>query len=336
MNEIVKYDNDLNLVAFKNFNKVENDVFFSLMWKLKEQQNKEVKLTFSELRRLINLRNMTNKEIEKSITDIGRKISSSLIELETETERQFFTIFQVLAVPKNTDDFYIRAKINEPFLYILNNFENGGFTMFELMEFSNLSSRYTQTLYRLLKQFRSTGYLKIKWDKFIALLDIPNSYNMGTIDNQILKPSIKELSENTLFSSNRVIFKNLKMKKIRGVGRGRPVTDIEFTFRKEDTDNKNEKLEKKTKKQLQQNRKEQEFKEQFYGKKFELDDVIHTCLNLLEQDDKLVLETEYYNKGLIRKNIKFDRLNQIKELIKDYEKNNQVKERTARKNMLDR
>ncbi|OCR94848.1 hypothetical protein CFT12S02847_09175, partial [Campylobacter fetus subsp. testudinum] len=97
--------------------------------------------------------------INKSITDIGRKISKSTIELETETERQFFTIFQVLAVPKDTDDFYIRAKINEPFLYILNNFEHGGFTMFELIEFSNLSSKYTQTLYRLLKQFKYTGKL---------------------------------------------------------------------------------------------------------------------------------------------------------------------------------
>ncbi|OCR95340.1 hypothetical protein CFT12S02847_09100, partial [Campylobacter fetus subsp. testudinum] len=108
--ELVKYDNDLNLVAFKDFSKVENDVFFALMWKLKEQGNKEIRLDFSELRELIDLRNMTNIEINKSITDIGRKISKSTIELETETERQFFTIFQVLAVPKDTDDFYIRAK----------------------------------------------------------------------------------------------------------------------------------------------------------------------------------------------------------------------------------
>ncbi|WP_141071146.1 RepB family plasmid replication initiator protein, partial [Campylobacter fetus] len=51
--ELVKYDNDLNLVAFKDFSKVENDVFFALMWKLKEQGNKEIRLDFSELRELI-------------------------------------------------------------------------------------------------------------------------------------------------------------------------------------------------------------------------------------------------------------------------------------------
>lgn len=231
--QLVKYHNDLNLIAFKSFSKVENDVFFALMWKLKNQANKEIRLDFAELRELIDLRNMTNKEIEKSISDIGRKISSSLIEFETETERQFFTIFQVLAVPKDTDDFYIRAKINKPFLYILNNFEKGGFTMWELIEFSNLTSKYTQTLYRILKQFRSTGTVTIfenDWDKFVEIMDIPKGYAMSDIDKRILTPAIKELSEKTLFSTDRVIFENLKYEKKRGRSKGRPVVGIEFRF----------------------------------------------------------------------------------------------------------
>lgn len=288
MSEVVKYHNDLNLVAFKEFSKIENDVFFALMWKLKDKQDQEIRLEFTELRELIDLRNMTNKEIVKSITDIGRKIHKSSIELETETETQFFTIFQVLAVAKNPDEFYIRAKMNEPFLYILNNYQKGGFTLFELMEFSSLSSKYTQTLYRLLKQFRNTGYFVIEWDLFLDVMDIPASYAMCDIDKRILNTAVKELSETTLFSDNRVIFSNLRFVKERGRGRGRPVTRIHFYFDKENT--RQPAIESKKKAPNKE-----AFAKQFSGKQVEIDSVIYTIDTIERVGDKINAKGTYYN-----------------------------------------
>ncbi|PSM51222.1 replication initiation protein, partial [Campylobacter blaseri] len=325
MKPLVKYDNELNMIAFKAMTQVENNVFFALLHKLRDKGTKEVVLDFTELKRLIGFESQSNEYIIKSIQGIAKKIAQSVVRYETDEVIKFFTLFQVLEVPKHNEA-YIRAKISETFAYLINDLKQA-FTVFEIAEFSALSSRYTQTLYRLLKQFRSTGYLKLEWSRFIDLMDIPHSYEMRDINKQILKPALKELGENqTLFNATNPIFKNLKMNKIRGRGRGRPVTDIEFTFKPETTDNKATQ-EKKTKKQLEKERKEQEFREQFYTKKFSLDNLVHTCLNVYKQDDKYLLETEYYNKGLIRKNIKFDNLEQIKKLIKDYEKNNQVKDR---------
>lgn len=327
-NEVVKYDNDLNLVAFKGFSKVENDVFFALIWKLKEQGNKEIRLDFGELRSLIDLRNMTNIEISKAITDIGRKISRSTIELETETEIQFFTIFQVLAVPKTSDDFYIRAKVNEPFLYILNDFKAGNFTIWELMEFSNLTSKYSQTLYRLLKQFRSVGVLYLKWDKFLDLLDIPKSYNMGSIDTQILKPAIKELSERNLFNSDRVIFNNLRYEKIRGRGRGRPVKNINFFFQAENTDNKKIKAEKKEMKIRKIANENKEFSNQFYGQKFTYKNSVYQVYIIekvpnSEKIKALVENTSTYTKeNMYFPNIEILK-NEIEKYQERYQNNNQ-------------
>lgn len=329
-NEVVKYDNDLNLVAFKGFSKVENDVFFALIWKLKEQGNKEIRLDFGELRSLIDLRNMTNKEINEAITGIGRKISRSTIELETETEIQFFTIFQVLAVPKSADDFYIRAKVNEPFLYIINNFENGGFTMFELMEFSTLSSKYTQTLYRLLKQFRSEGKLFLKWEKFVDLLDIPKSYGMSDIDKQILKPAIRELGEINLFNSDRVIFNNLRYEKVRGRGRGRPVKNINFYFNLENTDNKKIKAEKKEMKKRKVENEKTEFSNQFYGKKFSTNGTTFLIYKIYKNSDgTITADLENFSKLSYGKTepYNFENLETLKKLIVEYEKNNPVKDR---------
>lgn len=329
-NEVVKYDNDLNLVAFKNFSKIENDVFFALIWKLRDQGNKEIRLDFAELRSLIDLRNMTNKEISEAITNIGDKISRSVIRYETETEIQFFTVFQVLAVPKNTDDFYIRAKINEPFLYILNDFKAGNFTIWELIEFGNLSSKYTQTLYRLLKQFRSEGKLFLKWEKFLDLLDIPKSYKMSDIDKRVLKPAIKELSEKTLFSNDRVIFNNLRYEKIRGRGRGRPVENINFYFQAENTDNKKQISEKKQKAKLKAENEKTEFSNQFYGKKISIDGTTFLIYKIYKnKDETITADLENFSKLSYGKTepYNFENLETLKKLVGEYEKDNPKKDR---------
>ncbi|WP_234446200.1 replication initiation protein, partial [Campylobacter fetus] len=117
-------------------------------------------------------------------------------------------------------------------------FMRGEYVMsFELKEFIGLNSKYAKTLYRLLKQFRSSGKCIIyskKWDEFREIMDIPQSYQISDIDKRILKPSIKELSaERDLFNNKKPIFENLTYKKIKdpkGRGRGGKVIGIEFYF----------------------------------------------------------------------------------------------------------
>ena len=99
----------------------------------------------------------------------------------------------------------------------------------------SLSGKYTKTLYRLLKQFRNTGLLKIDWSEFCKIMNIPESYKQADIDKRILNPAIKELSaEQNLFTNEKkTIFKNLTYKKIKdpkGRGRGGKVIGIEFYF----------------------------------------------------------------------------------------------------------
>ena len=54
MNEIVKYHNNFNSVALKNFNGVEIDLLMAICSKLKNEDINEIKLEFSDLRRMIN------------------------------------------------------------------------------------------------------------------------------------------------------------------------------------------------------------------------------------------------------------------------------------------
>ena len=228
---LVRYDNKLNMIAFKGMSQVENDVFFALLYKLRDKGVNEVRLDFSELKRLIGFE-QNSEIIRKSVVGIAEKIARSIVKYETDESIKFFTLFQVLEVPKK-DDYYIKAKISEPFAFMLNNLKDN-YTAFEIAEFSNLTSKYAQTLYRLLKQFRSKGICTIfenDWERFKELMDIPPKMNMCDIDKDILKPAIKELmTERNLFDQTRAPFKGLFYEKHRGNSKGRPIIGISFYF----------------------------------------------------------------------------------------------------------
>ena len=52
------------------------------------------------------------------------------------------------------------------------------FTIFELLEFTSLSSKYSKTLYRLLKQWRTQGeYIFHDIADFREKMDIPESFS---------------------------------------------------------------------------------------------------------------------------------------------------------------
>lgn len=111
-----------------------------------------------------------------------------------------------------------------------------GFTCFELSELISLVSRYAKRLYPILKQYKQTGYVRLEWEEFKKVLDIPENYRQIDIDNRVLKPTIKELTQpRDLFDQERIPFENLSYEKIKGKGQGRGgnVIGIEFKFKKQ-------------------------------------------------------------------------------------------------------
>ncbi len=87
-----------------------------------------------------------------------------------------------------------------------------------------LCNRTSKTVFRLLKQFRTTGYAYFSKEDFHELLDIPNSYRQGNIDQKVLGPIREELTP---------IFTGLTIKKKYGKGRGKPVIGYQFSFKPE-------------------------------------------------------------------------------------------------------
>lgn len=172
----VKYDNYLNLILFKGMSKLDNNIFFAILSKLQNKGSEEIIIDGVEIKKIIGDTIHNNEVLKKNIRELAKKIASCLVEFETEKSYKYFTLFRTLEVLKGKE-FSIIARISEDFVFLLNDIKSG-FTIFEVYEFCNLRSKYSQILYRLLKQYKSTGLLSMEWSKFLEIMNIPEKkYN---------------------------------------------------------------------------------------------------------------------------------------------------------------
>lgn len=245
MNEAVKYNNDLNYMPMPNFTGRQMDLFFAIISQIKDKHdnNPFYKRFFDPNKRQLIIPykkfvdicriddwNRSFTEVFKEINNFLELILHQTMSFNTKRSTYHFVCFEEAEHDKGMQT--VNITFQQRFYEMVVNYKMG-FTRFELVEFISLNSKYTKTIYRLLKQYRAIGFVKMKWDEFKHILDIPESYNMCDIERQILKPAVKELTkERTLFDSKRVPFNNLTYTKQKGKGRGRGgnVIGIEFRF----------------------------------------------------------------------------------------------------------
>lgn len=221
-NETVIYKNEMNLVPLRNFNSVEIDIFFSLCNKLKENGVDKVRVSFEELKAISNF-SKTERHSELFLSYLEKVYDKMLrLNYRTEDTKQIkkFVLFYDYTIDK--EEKFIEISTHPNLIYILNSI-TGNFTKFELEEFTQLKSSYAKNMYRLLKQYKHTGYFKIKTEDFKERLDVAKSYQMSDINKRVFTPIMNELSP---------IFPNLQINKIKAK-KGRKIEWLEFTFEPE-------------------------------------------------------------------------------------------------------
>ena len=231
---IVKYDNYLNQLALSSFTAVELDLLMTICSKMKNQELNIVSLSFDEIRELSEYSRSSNEDLIKSLKETNLKLSKIACTLENESDVIQFVLFTTFWIQKKEKKLTIQ--VNPDFSFVLNALDKN-FTRFELSEFIRLNGRYSKQLYRLLKQFRSTGELQFTLQDLRNKMDIPESYDLRDIREKVLKPALKELSP---------CFKDLKFEAKKEKRRGNPVTGYIFTFKKEEPKKKLTSTTKKT------------------------------------------------------------------------------------------
>lgn len=209
----------MNEITFQRFGQVDFDFFMVLCSKLRDSGENEVVIPFSKFKELAgysvktsedrfigDLQSMNYKQLMSTgmIRD-GRKIKQFVL----------FTDFEI-----DLDKKTVTASVNEKYRYFLNDLTRN-FTRFELQEFVSLDSKYAKTLYRLLKQYRTTGLYIIALEEFKRLISAPKSYSNKYLMDKIINPSIRAL---------KPYFSNLSCEVQYEAKRGRPVKGYKFTF----------------------------------------------------------------------------------------------------------
>ena len=215
MNDIVKYHNHFNSISLKNFNSVEINLLMAICSQIRDKGLDEITLNFLELKNMVKYKHRGNVRFIKDLEQIYKKLITLSIRIETKEIIDNFVLFTRYRIIKEKQKVII--KVNSEFKYLLNNLVKK-FTQFELEEFIHLRSNYSKEIYRRLKQFKSTGFWRVKIDDFKELLNIPEKYRMSDIDKYVLKISRNELKN---------YFKDFEMTKIKN---GRKIEYLEFKF----------------------------------------------------------------------------------------------------------
>ncbi|GAA9190649.1 hypothetical protein BTM359_10530 [Helicobacter pylori] len=235
-NAYTTYHNNANKVNLGKLSEREANLLFAIFQKLKDQGNTLIRFEPQDLKRMIMVKsNLTNRQLLQVLKNLLDNISGANFWIirehvengeiyEDHTSYMLFKQFEIrIHKPTQTIE-YLDVQLNDSYQYLLNNLGMGGqYTSFKLLEFQRVRGKYAKTLYRLLKQYKSTGILSVEWDQFRELLDIPKDYKMENIDQKVLNPSLKELRK--IYH-----FEHLSYKKERRSHDRRKVTHIDFYF----------------------------------------------------------------------------------------------------------
>ncbi|GAA9068540.1 hypothetical protein BTM356_19150 [Helicobacter pylori] len=234
-NTYITYHNNTNKVNLGKLSEREANLLFAIFQRLKDQGNTLIRFEPQDLKRMIMVKsNLTNRQLLQVLKNLLDNISGANFWIirehvengEVYEDHKSYMLFKQfeIRIHKPTQNIeYLEVQLNDSYHYLLNNLGMGQYTSFKLIEFQQVRGKYAKTLYRLLKQYKSTGILSVEWSQFRELLDIPKDYEMRNIDQKVLTPSLKELRK--IYP-----FEHLSYKKERRSHDKRKVTHIDFYF----------------------------------------------------------------------------------------------------------
>ena len=227
------FNNNMNKISLKGLTEIERNLIFFIIAKMKGQHMNLIEIPLADLRALMRRdKNYTNDESLQILEALKTHFFALSFDKVSDDGEWIdrMHLFSVFGVKK--DNSAMRVQVNPAFEYIINKLYKG-FTQFELEEYFEIHGKYAKDLYRLLKQFRSTGEATWKIDDFREEMAIPDAYRTCHIETKVLKPAIKELSREIYINGTiRNPFPNLSYEKLKSKGRGRGgrVSGIKFTF----------------------------------------------------------------------------------------------------------
>lgn len=222
--EIVKYDNKMNKIPLKSFEKIDMNFFYAICAKVKERGTELVEISLEDLKELTGYRSTSLERFKEDLLRMNRKLIDCNGMYETEDEIVQFNLFSTFTIVKSRK--VLKVKVNQDVAWLLNGIAKE-FTSFELQEYVSLSNIYAKALYRLLKQWKTQGktpeYSVAEFKELLATPDYPPM----KLRDKVIKPAVEEIK--TVKG-----FETLWCEVVYAKKRGRPVQGYIFHFDPED------------------------------------------------------------------------------------------------------
>lgn len=189
MNEVVRYDNIINHLSFRDFTENDFNLFMCLCSRLKNLGDEKQVYDYDYLMDMIGWDKSQRIELFhdeiKRMTDKLRQIGG-VIDISPD-EFVVFNLFETFR--GNKQKRHLTVRVNPEFKFVLNDLTKN-FTTFELSEYVGLNGRYAKLLYQHLKQYRKTGWWQISVEDIRRELSIPESMPTMNIKSKVINPSI--------------------------------------------------------------------------------------------------------------------------------------------------
>lgn len=220
MNELVTFHNDFNKIRLGHSRSVELDIFFSILYKIKNNGSNKITLSFDELKKISNYKKTADSQFIYNLKEIHDNLLklnyfSGEIRKGVYFGATFFTYYFI-----DENERTVSIGINDVLSYLINELTKN-FTKLELKQITSLSSKYAKHIFKNLKQFDNNEkicFWEISMEEFKENLKIPMSYKMSDINKQILIPALKELCP---------LFPELKLVKKK---KGRKIDKLRFEW----------------------------------------------------------------------------------------------------------
>lgn len=237
----VKYRNAFNKANLGGLSVTASNLLMEIAGRVKDKGTDTIYFTDSELRRedLIGKRSL--KDLINALNSIAKSLVKITSTIETPEYIEHATVFEYFRVYKAPDAKYrLEVRVHPNYKFLFNELRDN-FTVVQLRDFASLRSTRAKTLYRFLRQYRSTGVFYLSLHDVNVFFDVPENYQdkKKYIKDKILDPATKECAQ---------YFDNLKLNSVKDPHKaGHPVIGYKWEFLADEkiTRNKYHKGEKK-------------------------------------------------------------------------------------------
>ena len=208
-NLVALYSNQLQNKGFYGLSERETKLFMTIIAKMRDK-GESASFSYKELIDAMGLakKNMTTAQFTELFQTAAKKIAFRSIKKDTGGYLNICLFDLIESYPDRSYDNYkgrVDVTLSPRYAYMLQNMEAcKSYTSAELREFISLSGKNALTLYRHLRQFRTTGYRRMTVENIISYFELPENCETKYIKYRVIDQACDELRKLNTFKNMSV------------------------------------------------------------------------------------------------------------------------------------